>query len=83
MQKTENKNVPEKYNNVQDTTNTSEVSWTKFFTDTRLIELIDVALQNNQELNITLQEIIIAGNEVQAKKRRISAFCKSQDGCWG
>ncbi|HQU31231.1 MAG: TolC family protein [Planctomycetia bacterium] len=74
MQKTENKNVPEKYNNVQDTTNTSEVSWTKFFTDTRLIELIDVALQNNQELNITLQEIIIAGNEVQAKKGEYLPF---------
>lgn len=74
MQKTENKNVPEKYNNVQDPTNTSEVSWAKFFTDTRLIELIDVALQNNQELNITLQEIIIAGNEVQAKKGEYLPF---------
>ncbi|MEB2309616.1 MAG: TolC family protein [Candidatus Brocadiaceae bacterium] len=74
VQKTENKNVPEKYNNVQDTTNTSEVSWTKFFADTSLIALIDAALQNNQELNITLQEIIIAANEVQAKKGEYLPF---------
>ncbi|MFO0792952.1 MAG: TolC family protein [Candidatus Brocadiaceae bacterium] len=74
LQKTENNNVPESYNNVQDTTNTSQVSWMKFFSDTDLKALIDTALQNNQELNITLQEIVIAGNEVQAKKGEYLPF---------
>ncbi|MCL4727641.1 putative outer-membrane efflux protein [Candidatus Kuenenia stuttgartiensis] len=73
-QKTENSSVPESYNNVQDTVNTAEVSWMKFFTDTSLIALIDTALQNNQELNITLQEIIIAENEVQARKGEYLPF---------
>lgn len=74
LQKTANNNVPESYNNAQDTTNTAQISWMKFFTDTNLIALVDTALQNNQELNITLQEIVIAENEVQAKKGEYLPF---------
>lgn len=76
LQKTENNSVPESYHDVQETTNTAQVSWTEFFTDTNLIALIDTALQNNQELNITLQEIIIAGNEVRARKGEYLPFVK-------
>ncbi|WP_345160441.1 efflux transporter outer membrane subunit [Pontibacter saemangeumensis] len=60
--------VPASYGNSQDTTNTAKVNWKDFFTDTNLTALIDTALQNNQELNITLQEIEISRNEVRARK---------------
>ncbi|MFT4093229.1 MAG: efflux transporter outer membrane subunit [Niabella sp.] len=53
---------------VPDTVNTALVHWRDFFTDKHLADLIDTALKNNQELNITLQEIEIARNEARAKK---------------
>lgn len=66
--RTENKTVPSSYNTSLDTTNTARVVWRNYFTDKNLIALIDTALANNQELNITRQEIEIARNEVKAKK---------------
>lgn len=69
-QRTENKNVPGVYNGVvaQDTVNSGKMRWKDYFTDKYLAELIDTALVNNQELNITLQEIEISKNEVRARK---------------
>jgi outer membrane protein, multidrug efflux system len=66
--KTENKTVPVSYNGGKDSSNTAKVKWKQFFTDQNLIALIDTALKNNQELNIILQEIYIAKNEVRARK---------------
>jgi multidrug efflux system outer membrane protein len=66
--KTENKTVPAVYNNTKDTLNTATVKWKDFFTDPNLKALIDTALKNNQELNIVLQEIYVAKNEVRARK---------------
>ncbi|KAA3604403.1 MAG: TolC family protein [Candidatus Scalindua sp. AMX11] len=80
LQKTAKNSVPESYHDVQDTTNTAQISWTEFFTDTNLISLIDTALHNNQELNITLQEIIITKNEVQARKGEYLPFVKLKAG---
>ncbi len=68
LQKTENRRLPESYSNSLDSTNTAKVKWQKYFTDPFLNSLIDSALRNNQELNITLQEIEIARNEVRARK---------------
>ncbi len=51
-----------------DTANTAITPWKSFFKDSLLISLIDTALKNNQELNITLQEINIAKNEIRSKK---------------
>jgi len=48
--------------------NSGTVQWKTFFQDPNLIALIDTALVNNQDLNITLQEIEIAKNEVKARK---------------
>lgn len=79
-QKTEDNSVPDSYNEVQDTTNTAGVSWKEFFTDTNLIALIDTSLQNNQELNITLQEIIIAQNEIQARRGEYLPFVNLKAG---
>lgn len=67
VQKTVNKAVPVSYNNAQDSTNTGKAPWKEYFTDPYLAALIDTALHNNQELNITLQEIQISNNEVLAR----------------
>jgi NodT family efflux transporter outer membrane factor (OMF) lipoprotein len=62
--------VPESFGAAatQDTNNTSTVKWNDFFKDQNLVDLIDVALKNNQELNMTLQEIEIAKNDVRVRK---------------
>jgi NodT family efflux transporter outer membrane factor (OMF) lipoprotein len=65
---TPSKPVPESFGTSKDTTNMSTVKWNVFFKDPNLVELIDTALKNNQELNITLQEIEIAKNDVRVKK---------------
>jgi len=67
-QRNENKSVPVRFNNSQDSTNSGKVQWRQFFTDPNLVSLIDTALKNNQELNVTLQEIEIAKNEIKARK---------------
>ncbi|WP_090335560.1 TolC family protein [Dyadobacter koreensis] len=74
VQKTENKVVPVSYKGSQDSTNSGKVSWKVFFTDTALNALIDTALVNNQELNITMQEIEISKNEVMARKGEYRPF---------
>ncbi len=43
-------------------------NWKEFFASPQLRELIELGLANNQELNIQLQEIIIAQNEVSARR---------------
>ena len=74
IRKTENKTVPASYNGSQDTTNVARVKWKDFFTDPYLNALIDTALKNNQELNITLQEIEISRNEIRARKGEYLPF---------
>src|SRR6188768_2391765 len=74
VSKKENATVPASYNSSQDTTNTAKVQWKSYFTDPYLNALIDTALTNNQELNITLQEIVIANNEVRARKGEYLPF---------
>jgi outer membrane protein, multidrug efflux system len=65
---TENKTVPESYNTNKDTSNSAAMPWKKFFKDQNLVDLIDTALKNNQELMITLQEIEMAKNEIRMRK---------------
>ena len=55
----------------RDTNNMARIPWSTFFRDQNLLDLIDTALQNNQELNITLQEIEISRNEVLMRKGAI------------
>lgn len=76
MKKTEDNSVPSAYNDTtsQDSTNTATVKWKEYFTDPYLVALIDTALKNNQELNITLQEILISRNEVKARKGEYLPF---------
>jgi outer membrane protein, multidrug efflux system len=74
----ENKVTPESFRNAKDTINTAKVIWKDFFTDPNLYALIDTALRNNQELNIVLQEINIAQNEVRARKGEYLPFINLQ-----
>jgi len=61
----EKRPVPASYNDNQDTTNISAIQWRDFFTDKLLINLVDTALQNNQELLLTLQEVEIAKYDIR------------------
>jgi len=65
---------PTTYAGSTDSTDAAAVNWQQFFTDPSLRTLIDTALANNQELNITLQEIAIARNEVRARKGEYLPF---------
>jgi outer membrane protein, multidrug efflux system len=68
MEQSENKSVPDTYNNNRDTTTMSTIQWRSFFTDKNLVDLIDTAVKNNQELMITLQEIEIAKSDIRFKQ---------------
>lgn len=68
VQTRENKTVPENYTTSRDSTNISVIQWQKFFNDQNLVKLLDTALLSNQELNITMQEIAIANNEVRFRQ---------------
>ena len=76
--KNESRNTPASYTTtsaaVQDSANTTRLQWEQFFTDPDLQALIATALQTNQELNITLQEIEIARNEVRARSGEYLPF---------
>lgn len=74
IDKSVNTTVPASYNHSQDTANTAKVKWREYFIDPFLAALIDSALNNNQELNITMQEIEIARNEVQERKGEYLPF---------
>ena len=64
----ETKAVPESFNKSTDTTNIAATPWQTYFKDPNLINLIEIALKNNQELQITLQEIEIAKNDIRVRK---------------
>ncbi|MDY0986240.1 TolC family protein [Flavobacterium sp. CFBP9031] len=64
--------VPESFGSTVQTqdanSNTAALNWKDYFKDQNLVDLIDTALKNNQELNIILQEIEIAKNDIRVKK---------------
>jgi len=64
----ETKAVPESFDKNRDTTNIAGTPWRTYFKDPNLINLIEIALKNNQELQITLQEIVIAKSDIRVRK---------------
>nr|WP_255554201.1 TolC family protein [Mesonia aestuariivivens] len=67
--------VPENFDKTAlDSINSAKIDWKEFFKDPYLTNLIEVALENNQELNITLQELQIAKNEVKTRKGEYLPF---------
>ncbi|MBK0383220.1 TolC family protein [Pedobacter sp. SD-b] len=63
-----NKVSPKFYGLPSDSNNVATIPYQSFFTDKNLVNLIDTALKNNQELQITLQEIEIARNDVKFRQ---------------
>jgi len=69
-----NQTMPGSYGEVGDSAASLAVSqaaqeqWDTYFADPDLATLIEEALKNNQELNIQVQEVIIAKNEVPARR---------------
>ncbi|MCB0735367.1 MAG: TolC family protein [Bacteroidetes bacterium] len=81
MEKQANPKYPTAYENgSSDSTNSGQISWKVFFQDSNLVSLIDTALKNNQELNITLWEIQMAQNEVMARKGEYLPFLNYRAG---
>ncbi|WP_435262485.1 TolC family protein [Tenacibaculum sp. nBUS_03] len=76
-----NTSVPEVYQKqLNDTLNSGMTHWKDFFSDTYLSALIDTALVKNQELNIILQQIAVAKNEIKARKGEYLPFVNYQVG---
>lgn len=77
IQRSESKEVPDSFvsNGAgQDTINSAKIKWKDYFKDPKLVALIETALANNQELNITMQEIEISRNEIRARKGEYLPF---------
>jgi outer membrane protein, multidrug efflux system len=75
--KTADTHLPESFkDSVSATTNTAKVNWKDFFVDPKLSNLIDTAISNNKEVNIMLQRISVAQNEIQARKGEYLPFVK-------
>jgi multidrug efflux system outer membrane protein len=70
--RTENRSVPESFGSSKDSSSVAATQWRTFFASKDLTNLIDTALKNNQELNITLQDIEIAKNEVRFRQGQLS-----------
>ncbi len=64
------KEVPESFGSEgkSEADSSAQQTWDTFFDDPYLRELIGAALENNQELQIRMQEMVIAKSEVMAKK---------------
>lgn len=60
--------VPESFDGTPEGLNSGQLNVDEFFTDPQLTALIDVALEQNQELNIALLEIDLAQSEVLARE---------------
>lgn len=60
--------VPASYGGQVDGQNSAQMKWSEFFTDPKLNALIELALKNNQELNIVSMEVDISQNEVMARR---------------
>lgn len=68
--------LSQKYSNITsfDTQNVVQKNWKLFYQDENLVQLIDYAIQNNQELQIFSQEIAINQFEIQARKGEYLPF---------
>jgi multidrug efflux system outer membrane protein len=71
---TPQKDVPETYNLKADSALMQNVPWREFFDDPFLVDLIDSALNRNQELNIILAEMEMAKSEVLEKEGEYKPF---------
>jgi NodT family efflux transporter outer membrane factor (OMF) lipoprotein len=59
--------LPDTFNGLRDTSNSGLIPWRDFFKDPNLVTLVEAALQHNQELNIAIQDMVIANAEIMAR----------------
>jgi multidrug efflux system outer membrane protein len=82
--KNEDTHLPDSFKpGLTEQTNTAKVKWKEFFEDPNLSSLIDIAVVNNKEVNIMLQRISTAKNEIQARKGAYLPFVNFGAGAGG
>lgn len=73
--KTPDAKLPKVYSpGERDRTNTAYIEWSEYFDDPKLLTLIEIAVSNNKEVNILLQKIKTAENEIQARRGEYLPF---------
>ena len=60
--------VPDTFAGLSDTRSSGLIPWRDFFEDAQLVVLVESALRQNQELNIAIQELVVANAEVMARR---------------
>lgn len=79
-----NKKVPESFGDAaaspSPAASSAQKKWSELFASSELRSLIETALHNNRELNMQLQEIVIAQNEVSARKGEVLPKVNAQAG---
>ncbi|MCE9549552.1 MAG: TolC family protein [Betaproteobacteria bacterium] len=68
---------------VLDQTNTANIKWKDFFDDPNLLSLLNIAVVNNKEINIMMQRISVAENEIQARRGQYLPFVNIGAGAGG
>ncbi len=63
-----NRVVPDSFAGLSDTRSSGMIPWRDFFKDAHLVALVESALQHNQELNIAIQETVVANAEAMARR---------------
>jgi NodT family efflux transporter outer membrane factor (OMF) lipoprotein len=57
LENTTGKNMPQSFATTKDSTNSADIIWKNYFTDSNLVGLIDVSLKNNMDMSMALQRI--------------------------
>lgn len=60
--------LPDDFQGQRDNMNSAQTNWKDFFADPHLTSLIELALKNNQEINIVSLEVAIAQNEILSRE---------------
>ncbi len=60
--------VPDSFAGLSDTRSAGLIPWRDFFKDAHLVALVDAALRHNQELNLAIQETVVANAEIMARR---------------
>ncbi len=82
--KNEDTHLPESFKpGLSEQENTAKVKWKDFFEDPNLLRLIDTAVANNKEVNMMMQRISVAQNEIQARKGAYLPFVNFGAGAGG
>jgi NodT family efflux transporter outer membrane factor (OMF) lipoprotein len=82
--KKEDTRLPDNFKpGLSEETNAATIKWKDFFEDANLVGLIDIAVANNKEINMMLQRINVAENEIQARRGEYLPFVKFGAGADG